>query len=139
MARAKKEGDLYIASNIDVARGTRKEGDREVAVIKTIRAGQMVSDTDLTPAEVKELKRAGVLRYPTPAEQQAMDAADERASAEAAAEKASQDAADLAAEQEIERQRLAAEQAAETEKERAKLAAEQEKERQKAAAAAGKK
>lgn len=134
MAKARKAGDLYLASNVDVVRGTKdaKDGDGKmikVANTVTIAAGQMVSDTDLKPEEIKHLKRQGVLRYPTPAEQEAMDAAEERKEAMDAAEEQAEKATDLAAEQTLERQRLEAEQAKAAAEEQQKLAAKQEKER----------
>jgi len=74
-----KGGDLYIASTLHVARGVKKVAAtsdapaHEETVVKTIGPGQMVSDTDLTPDEIEEFKRHGVLRVLTPAEQGAMD------------------------------------------------------------------
>lgn len=134
-----KAGDLYIASVIHVARDGKNEKGEKIKVTETIMPGQMVSDTDLTADEIKDLKRhKGVLRPPTAEEMEAMETADERKSQAEAVKTAEQERTDLAAQQDLERQELEASQKAEDEKQKAKLAAEQAKERDAVAAKAQK-
>jgi hypothetical protein len=134
MARAKKEGDLYIASMLHVARGSKKVAAtaaapaREETVVKTIDAGQMVSDTDLTADEIKEFKARGVLRYATPEEQAAMDSKADREEAAQAEAEAGTDAELLRQRHAAERATLEATQKAEATKAAQDLADEQAKE-----------
>lgn len=135
-----KAGDLYIASVIHVLRDGKNAEGRPAKVTETIQPGQMVSDTDLTDAEVKDLMRhKGVLRPPTFEEEQQMESRDERQAAADAVRETEDERGRLANEQETERQRLDAEQKAEAEKERLRLSAEQAKERDRANTAAAKK
>lgn len=84
-----KAGDLFLASHVDVVRGKNADGSPKV---ERIAANQMVTDTDLKPAEIEQLKREGVLRVPTQSEREAIDAAADAAdAAEAAAKKAADD------------------------------------------------
>jgi membrane protein involved in colicin uptake len=134
-----KAGDLYIATVIHVLRDGKNEKGEKVKVTETVQPGQMVSDTDLTDDEVKDLMRhKGVLRAPTFDEQQQMDSREERGAAADAVRTAEDERTRLAAEQQAEKDRLAAEQAAEAEKERQKLEADQAKERDRVAAEAQK-
>jgi hypothetical protein len=135
-----KAGDLYIASVIHVLRDGKNAEGKPAKVTETIQPGQMVSDTDLTDAEVKDLMRhRGVLRAPTVDEEQQMDSREERQAAADAVRESEDERVRLANEQEAERQRLDAEQRAGAEKERLRLKAEQAKERDRVNAAAAKK
>lgn len=101
-----KDGDLFLASNVDVVRG-KKKNDRgqEVPNVEQIAAGQMVSDTDLKADEIKDLKARGVLRFPSKAERDAIDAAVDAA-------EAAETAQAEAAQKEIDDQHAAADAAA---------------------------
>jgi hypothetical protein len=138
------DNDLYIASRLHVARGIKKVEATSVAPaheetdVVVIAPGQLVSDTDLTPAEIAQFKRFGVLRYATSEEREVMAAiAANKADTESAADAAA-DAQLLAQEQKIERDRVAAEQKANADKAAADLVAKQEDDRAVAANTAAK-
>jgi hypothetical protein len=137
-----KKGDLYVAARIHVLRDGKNEKGEPIKVTKEIAPGQMASETDLTAKEIESIQKRtqtkGVLRPPTFEEMQAMDAREEQQAGAEAVRAAEQEQADLAAEQQLERDRLAAEQRAADEKERVRLEAEQAKERDAAAAKAQK-
>ena len=132
-----KAGDLFLASNVHVMRGSKEKPETVV-----IPGGVMVSETDLTEKEIESLKPHKVLRAPTFEEIQAAEARpDAEASAKAAAE-AEAERVKLAQEQQFEKDQLAAEQAQKTADEKAKLEEQQAKDRdaaeKKAAGSGGK-
>jgi len=134
-----KAGDLYIASVIHVQRDGKNEKGEKVKVTETIQPGQMVSDTDLTDEEVKDLLRhKGVLRAATLEEQQLMDSRDERKAAAESVQETEQERERLANEQQIEKDRIDAEARAEADEKKRKLEEKQAKERDALAAKASK-
>ena len=148
MSKAKKTGDLYLAHSVQVRRDDPKNpkpthtavvSHPEPANLVTIPHGQMTSDTDLSDAEIEELKQyPGVLRAPTFEEMQAMDTKDEQKAAGEDAKAVATERQRLFNDQEIERQRLETEQRTEAEEKKAKLAETQAKEREDAEKKAGK-
>lgn len=75
-----KSRDLFLGADVTVRRGTREKPE-----FQTITGTKMVSDTDLTDKEVKELRAQGVIRVPNDADRAAIDAAERtRESAERA-------------------------------------------------------
>lgn len=89
--------DLFLGADVSVRRGTRRDREgNEVAVIETITGNRMVSDTELKPDEVKELRKQGVIRPPNDADRAAVEAADR---AREAAERAERDEDGLSAEE----------------------------------------
>lgn len=74
--------ELYLGADVTVRRGSKDRPEFE-----TISGNRMVSETDLTGNEVKELRRQGVVRVPNEADRTALDAAERaRERAEAAEE-----------------------------------------------------
>lgn len=63
--------DLFLGADVTVRRGTKDKPE-----FQTITGTKMVSDTDLTDKEVKELRAQGVIRVPNDADRAALRAAD---------------------------------------------------------------
>lgn len=86
-----KARDLFLGADVTVRRGTREKPE-----FQTITGTKMVSDTDLTDKEVKELRAQGVIRVPNDADRAAIDAAERTREA---AERAERDEDGLSAEE----------------------------------------
>ena len=67
---ATKSGDLFLASDVHVMRGTKDKPEMEV-----VKGGQMLSDTDLTEKEIESIRGHGILRIPNENDLAAMERA----------------------------------------------------------------
>lgn len=85
------EKNLYLGADVTVRRGSKDKPEFE-----TISGNRMVSDTDLTDKEVKDLRAQGVIRVPNDADRAAMEAAER---AREAAERTERDEDGLSAEE----------------------------------------
>lgn len=132
-----KSGDLFLIGDVSVRRGGT---DKEPNIVN-IKGNRLVSETDLSPKEIEDIKKHGVFRAPTIEEIEASENREDNESAAEAVKKAEQDRVALLQQQRLEADQLKAEQDKKAADEKARLDAEQAKEREaadKKAAGSGK-